>query len=353
LGNHHLVWDFPPRLPWPAGWSAAVFVIAAVVTVIGSVRLVALGDALADRTGWGEALFGVVFFGVATGLSGIVMTAVTAATGQPQLAYSNAVGGIAAQTTAVALADAFYRRVNLEHAAASLSNVLFGCLLVALLALALLGTFAPEKTIAGIDPVSVAMVGCYLGGLRLIRTAGAKPLWQAVDTAETRRDVPRAHGALDRRTPAWLWSRFVAVALLVAGGGWTIALAAESLVEMTGLTAGFVGGGLMGLVNALPETVTAIAAVRRGAVTLAVAAVLGGNILDALTLVVGDVAYRGGSIYHAAGNEELFVTTTGLFMTATLLGGLLVRQACGWGRLGFEGILLLGTYLAMITVLAT
>jgi cation:H+ antiporter len=243
--------------------------------------------------------------------------------------------------------------VNLEHAAALLSNVLFGCLLVALLALALLGTFAPEKTIAGIDPVSVAMVGCYLGGLRLIRTAGAKPLWQAVDTAETRRDVPRAHGALDRRAPAWLWSRFVAVALLVAGGGWTIALAAESLVEMTGLTAGFVGGGLMGLVNALPETVTAIAAVRRGAVTLAVAAVLGGNILDALTLVVGDVAYRGGSIYHAAGNEELFVTTTGLFMTATLLGGLLVRQACGWGRLGFEGILLLGTYLAMITVLAT
>lgn len=344
--------DVLTTLPWPLGWSIAVFLAAGLITVLGSIRLVTLGDTLADRTGWGEAFFGAVFFGLATSLSGIVMTAVTAATEQPQLGYSNAVGGIAAQTTAVALADAFHRRVNLEHAAASLSNVLFGSLLIVLLALALLGTFTPELTIAGVHPASVAMVGCYLGGLRLIRSTGAHPLWQAVRTAETLQDVPHAHGPLDQRTPAWLWSRFIAVGLLVATGGWAIALAAESLVTSTGLSAGFIGGILMGLVNALPETVTAIAAVRRGAATLAVAAVLGGNSLDALNLVVGDLAYREGSIYHAAGVQELFVTTTALFMTAILLGGLLVRQVRGWARLGFEGIVLLGTYLLMSLVLA-
>lgn len=345
--------EFVPAMPWSPAGTIAVFAVAGVITIAGSIRLVALGDALADRTGWGEALFGVVFFGVATGLSGIVMTAVAAASDQPQLGYSNAVGGIAAQTTAVALADAFYRRVNLEHAAASLSNLLSGCLLIALLALALLGTFSPAVTIGGLHPASLAILACYVGGLRLVRRAGAEPLWEAVATAETRPDVPRAHGRLDVRTPAWLWSRFVLVGALVAAGGWAIALAAESLVQITGLTAGFVGGVLMGLVNALPEAVTAIAAVRRGAVTLAVAAVLGGNITDALTLVVGDLAYTGGSIYHAAGDREVFVTTTGLLMTATLLGGLLVRQAGGWGRLGFEGILLLATYVLMVAVVAT
>ena len=66
------------------------------------------------------------------------------------------------------------------------------------------------------------------------------------------------------------------IGLVVAAGGWVIALAGESLVAATGLRAGFVGGVLMGLINALPEAITAIAAVRRGAVTLAVAAVLGG-----------------------------------------------------------------------------
>jgi cation:H+ antiporter len=329
-----------------------VFCVAAVLTVLSSVRLVALGDALADRTGWGEAIFGAVFFGLATSLSGIVMTAVAAADGQPRLAYGNAVGGIAAQTTAVALADVFYRRSNLEHASASLSNVLFGCLLIAMLALALLGTYAPAGTVAGVHPVSALVVGCYLGGLRLIRAAGCRPLWEAVQTPETRRDLPAGHGVLDRRASGQLWGQFVLTGALVAGGGWVITTAAENLVAATGLSVGFVGAVLMGVVNALPETVTAIAAVRRGAVTLAVAAVLGGNCLDALNLVVGDLAFRGGSLYHAASADELFVTAAGLLMTAILLGGLLMRQARGWGRLGFEGILLFATYLVVLLVLA-
>jgi cation:H+ antiporter len=342
---------FLPSIPWPVGPSVAVFAVAGLVTIIGSVRLVALGDALADRTGWGEAVFGVVFFGVATGLSGIVMTAVTAATGHPDLGYSNAVGGIAAQTTAVAVADAFYRSVNLEHAAASLSNLLFGCLLIALLALTLLGSFTPDVTVGGLHPVSIVIVACYLGGLRLIRTAGTRPMWNPVATTETRPDVPQEHGVLDGHGLPSLWLRFVLAGVVVASSGWAVSLAAESVVETTGLTAGFTGGVLLGIVNGLPETVTAIAAVRQGALTLAVAAVLGGNILDVITVVVGDVAYRHGSIYHAAGTDDLLITTTGLFMTTALLGGLLVRQACGWGRLGFEGVILVASYLGMTAML--
>ena len=49
-----------PAVPWSLGASAGVFAVAGLMTVLGSVRLVAVGDALADRTGWGEAVFGVV-----------------------------------------------------------------------------------------------------------------------------------------------------------------------------------------------------------------------------------------------------------------------------------------------------
>jgi cation:H+ antiporter len=322
------------------------------MTVLGSIWLVVLGDVLADRTGWGEAVFGVVFFGLATGLSGIVMTAVTAAGGHPDLGYANAVGGIAAQTTALAIADACYRRANLEHAAASLSNLLFGCLLIALLTLALLASFTPDVTVGGVHPVSVLILGCYLTGLRLIRAAGDQPMWQAVVTSETRADVPQDHGLLGRHSLAWLWAQLIVTGSAVGFCGWIVSLAAESVVDTTSLGAGFTGGVLLGVVNALPEAATAIAAVRRGAVTLAVAAVLGGNIVDVVTLVVGDVAYRHGSIYHAAGPENLLITATGLFMSAILLGGLLVRQARGWGRLGFEGLLILVIYLALTVFLA-
>ncbi|MFI0142165.1 cation transporter, partial [Streptomyces luteogriseus] len=43
---------------WPLGWSVAVVCLAGALTVACSVRLAGLGDVLADRTGWGEALFG-------------------------------------------------------------------------------------------------------------------------------------------------------------------------------------------------------------------------------------------------------------------------------------------------------
>lgn len=336
---------------WPLGWAVAVFLLAGVISVAGAVRLAGLGDALADRTGWGEAFFGAVLFGLITSLSGIVMTGVSAAAGQPELAYSNAVGGIAVQTLAIVAADAAYRRVNLEHAAASTQNLLFGCLLIILLSAALLASFSPDVTVLGLHPASLVMVALYLGGLKLIREQ-KQPMWRAVATRDTRADQPDDQPQFPDRATASLWTEFAAIAAIVMAGGWAVAQAAESLVTATGLNAGFVGGVFMGLVNALPETVTAIAAVRRGALTLAIAAIIGGNSLDALNLVIGDAAYRAGSLFHVGNADQLFLTTASLLMTAVLLGGLLVRQRHGWARLGFDGVLLAGIYASAVVTLA-
>ncbi|ANF58878.1 hypothetical protein A5892_16555 [Halotalea alkalilenta] len=45
---------------------------------------------------------------------------------------------------------------------------------------------------------------------------------------------------------------------------------------------------------------------------------------------IGDLAYQGGSLYRAAGNDELLVTARSLLTTAMLLAGLTIRQAKGW-----------------------
>jgi cation:H+ antiporter len=337
-------------IAWTVPLALTVFAVAGAVTVLGSVRLAGLGDDLADHTGWGEALFGAVFFGLVTSLSGIVMTVAAAGADRPELAYSNAVGGIVAQTLAVAVADAFYRRANLEHAAASLPNVLFGCLLVFLLALALMASFMPDVDVLAVHPVSIVMVAGYLGGLGLVRAQSEEPMWEAVETSETVVDTVDHASSRAPTSGRSLWTQFVLIGAVVAAGGWSIAGAAGHLVDATGLAAGFVGTVMMGLVNALPEAVTAIAAVRRGATTLAVAAVLGGNCLDALNLVAGDLAFRGGSLFHAVGRDQLFTTAAGLLMTTVLIAGLLVRQPRGLGRIGFEGVALLLAYAAIVAV---
>jgi len=44
---------------WPLWIAIAAFIGASSVTITGSIRMAYLSDTLADRTGWGEALFGV------------------------------------------------------------------------------------------------------------------------------------------------------------------------------------------------------------------------------------------------------------------------------------------------------
>ena len=66
---------------------------------------------------------------------------------------------------------------------------------------------------------------------------------------------------------------------MVSAAGW----AAQGVVEYTGLDESVVGAVLMGLTNAVPETITSIAAARRGALTLAVGSVLGGIALTSST----------------------------------------------------------------------
>lgn len=336
---------------WPLGWSLVVVVLAGALTAVCGVRIAGIGDVLADRTGWGEALFGAALFGLVTSLSGIVMTTVSAVGSQPELAYSNAVGGIAAQTLAVVAADAFHRRVNLEHASASLHNLLFGCLLIGLLGLALMASFSPSATVLGVHPASAVLILFYLGGLHLIR-GSTDPLWRAVRTQETVSDVPHDEGEYSRRSGAGLWAEFLGAAGAVVVGGWAVTRAAEGILSATNLKAGFVGAGIMGVINALPETVTAVAAVRRGAITLAIAAIIGGNSFDVLNLAIGDIVYRGGSLFHTAGRDQLFLTGGALVMTTVVLGGLLVRQERGWLRLGFDGLLLIGVYATTMATLA-
>jgi len=64
-----------------------------------------------------------LLLGAATSLPGVVTTAVGASAGDGGFAVSNALGGIAVQTAFITVADLSLGRVNLEHNAASLPNV--------------------------------------------------------------------------------------------------------------------------------------------------------------------------------------------------------------------------------------
>jgi cation:H+ antiporter len=321
-----------------------VFVASALVIAVAGWRLADVADTLADRTGLGEAIAGAILLGAATSLPGIVTSVTAAWQGYPELAISNAIGGIAAQTIFLAVADGAYRSANLEHAAASVPNMMQGTLLIVLLTMPLIATMTPAVSFWNIHPVTPLMFVAYIYGLRITRYARDWPMWKPRQTEETREDAPEPEA--QQANLGSLWAQFVALGALVGVAGWAVGQTGITIAEQTGLSETAVGVLLTSIVTSLPELVTSVAAVRQGAYTLAVSGIIGGNAFDTLFAAVADIAYREGSIYHAITNQQSFFIALTILLTGILLLGLLRRQERGFANIGFEGLYIILFYLA-------
>ncbi|MGR3570662.1 sodium:calcium antiporter [Brevirhabdus sp.] len=328
---------------WPLWAVIGVFAGSALAIGLAGVRLSRVADALADRTGMGEIVAGALFVGAATSLPGAITSVTTAVQDAPGLAIGNALGGLTAQTSFIAVADLFYRRANLEHAAASATGLAQGLLLCALLTLPLIAASEPQATVWGVHPASLLIPVVYGFGLMLLRRIAREPMWQPVDTSETREelsDPPEQDEAPDDRT---LWLSFLLCAGITAAAGFAIGEASVALVQKTELSESVVGTVFSAVANSLPELVTAIAAVRIGAVSLAVGDVIGGNAFEVMFLCAADFAYDG-SIYGAFTSQDRTTALVALLMTATILLGMVRRQRHGVASIGFESAIVLVLY---------
>lgn len=338
--------------PWPLALSIGVFVDAALVIAVAGVKLTARAERIAQISGLGELLTGAVLIGLVSSLSGLVTSLTAAQAGHASLAVSNSLGGIAAQTMFLAIADMLYREANLEHAAASEANLLQCTLLVVLLALPMLAMAQPDISVLGIHPISFLLIAGYLFGLHLTSRARKQPMWRSRITPQTRKE--RA----DKETASYqgsisLWLSFSVLAALVAGAGWLLARSAISISMQAELGESVVGGILTAITTSLPELVVAIAAVRRGALALAVGDILGGNAFDVLFLSASDIAYRGGTIYAAISPIEIYWVALAILLAGVLLLGLLRREKHGVGNIGFESFLVLVLYLLGVVMVVT
>lgn len=325
-----------------------VLVIGGVVLLTAGVKFTKVVDELADRTHLGEALAGAVLLGAATSMPGLITTITGAAEGDAGFALSNALGGIAAQTTFLVLADLIYRRTNLEHAAASLPNILQAAILIALVGVVLLATVGPDVEVLGISPATPALVVVYVYGLGLVRRARTSPMWNPEDTAETVEDEPDMDDTDTSMASLWTW--FATLVGVVAVVGYAIGQSGLTIARESGLSGSVVGALFTSVVTSLPELVTVLTAVRIGALTLGVSNIVGGNTFDVLFVAAADIAFRGGSVYHAADQQALFVMALTVVLTAMLIAGLLTREKRG---IGFEGVAILGTYGIGIAALIT
>jgi len=129
--------------------------------------------------------------------------------------------------------------------------------------------------------------------------------------------------------------------------GFAVARIAAEISDRFDLSDTVVGATMTAVLTSLPELVTTLVAVRRGALQLAVGGIIGGNTFDTLFLTLSDIGYRDGSLYHAITADDLFWLTVAMMMTAVLILGLIFRQRKG---IGWESIGLLVIYAGALAV---
>ncbi len=326
-----------------------VFCGAALVIVSAGAQLARLADELADRTGLGEALFGVLLLAGVTSLPDFAATLSAAMDARPDLAMSNVMGSMAVNLAFLGIADIVYRKANLEHAAASPVNLVLAGLLIVLLTLPLLAIATPTIVDLPVHPVTPLIVVAYLFGLKLVHHTQETPMWFPRQTHQTVPDHPaRQH----RGSMATVWFRFVFLALATGGAGWFLMEAGKGIADHTGLSDTLVGGFFTAFATSSPELVTTVAAIRYGALTLAVSNIFGTNCFNMLVVAAADAGYAHDSIYHAMDPVQMIWGLVSILMTAILLLGMVRRETYGIGRIGFESALILVVYLVALSIMA-
>ncbi len=341
-----------PHVPFWA--ELLIFVASAAVIWVAGIFLSNYTDILADRLHLGQALGGLILLAVATNLPEIAITYSAAASGQLDVAVSNVLGGIAIQTVVLVALDAFgvRERRPLTYQAASLTLVIEGAVVLAVLVVVVMGTQLPSSlVVARLSPDVVLIALVWVVGLLLTQRAAKKLPWTSNGEAPDSQPKPRGHSQKTRAekarraglstTKASLIFGAAALATLVAG-----ALAEESgtaAADHVGLSGALFGATFLAAATSLPELSTGLTAVKQGDYKLAFGDIFGGNaFLPVLFLLA--VVVSGKSVLPNAHASDLYLTGLGGLLTVVYMAGLLFRPAKQHARLGIDSIAVLILY---------
>lgn len=103
-----------------------------------------------------------------------------------------------------------------------------------------------------------------------------------------------------------------------------VADAAGVLAELSGLGGSFIGTTLVAMSTSLPELVASLAAIRMGAVDLALGNVLGSNVFNMVLLLPLDIVHSG-SLFEAVSSTHVLTAMCVIAVTGIVVMGQLYQ----------------------------
>ncbi|PEQ13643.1 hypothetical protein B2G71_04765 [Novosphingobium sp. PC22D] len=320
------------------------FLGAAAVVWFAGAKLAGYADEIADRSGLGHAVVGVLLLGAATSLPEIATTGVASLTGNGRMAVNNLIGGVSFQIVVLALADLFVRRGALTAMVPGPRTMLNAIISIVLLVLVTIGVMMGDWPIPGLGigvfPLLIAVT--YVLSVWLLNKEGSASGWTPTEIFVEPDERVQADFLAKRKLVALTTG--AALAILLAGT--VLTLSAEAMAEKSGLDTGLLGLTLLAAATSLPELSTSIAAVRINRAELAIGDVLGGNMFDIALVLLVDAGLRGGLALRQVDQASMTAALIGILLTAIFLVGLIERRDKAFLRMGYDSLAVLIVYIA-------
>jgi len=303
---------------------------AALILLAGS-RLAHYGDVIAKHTGLGGNWIGLVLMATVTSLPELVTGAASVTVADvPDIAVGNVLGACVLNLAMLVVLDALHRRASI-YSVASQGHVLgaaFGVVMFGVVAFGILAAPQLGLELGHIGVVTLAILVLYAFAVRIIFNyeRGVRAASVEAAAAEAPPELTLRQAAL----------RYAGAGAIVVGAALWLPFAARAVAAAMGWSESFVGTLLVALTTTLPELTVTVAAVRLGALDLAIGNLVGSNLFNLAILGLDDLLYLKGPLLAAVEPSHALSAAAGSVMAGALIVALVARptarllNAVGW-----------------------
>lgn len=326
------------------------FLLCVVIILFSGTKLARYGDAIAEKTGLGGLWIGLVLIAAITSMPELV-TGVSAAAlvVLPDLAVGTLLGSCLLNLVIIAVMDILYRpspilsRVSLRHVASAGAGIL-------LIAVAAGGILAGEW----LSGLALGWVGLTSIIILILYLVAVRQLFRFERSYQASLP-PVSSSKYEESSTKAVWFKFALAAAAVIGAGIWLSFIGDEITETYGWSSSFVGSLFLAISTSMPELVVTIAALRLGAIDMAVADILGSNMFNLAIILPVDLSYSQAPILSEASAAHLVTAVVAIVMSLLVIVGLRFRQkrktffVISWYALALIGLYIFGAYALFIS----
>lgn len=325
----------------------AGFLACAAIIIYSGSKLSFYGDKIAELTGMGKAWVGLILIASVTSLPELI-TGISSVTivMAPNLAAGDIFGSCMFNLLILSVLDARIKRPLFSSVKSShIVAAIFGIILLAVAGFAI---FMAEEIpqLFWISSMTFVLFGIYLAAVWGIFKYEHDALI----------DLPKENTRLQSSTHSAelkkVISGYALHAFIVIGAAVFLPYFGEHIANQTGLSNSLFGTLFLAAATSLPELVVSLAALRIGALDMAVGNLLGSNVFNMFILGIDDVFYKEGSLFKAISSSHLLSVFIIIIMTAIVGLGLLFKpKKKQFWLFSLDTFIILTLYLLLIVYL--